>query len=1005
MKHLLRRLLVTEQATQNKSKTTLHTLVLLVLLLSNSPSFSQDTEIETLFKKITPQEEVKFKAILDEPLKTDALATALEKQVNEKRMAAKRLGKPEIEERVINEALPYIKNTGIRNDLARIFRDRGEYEKAISLHREVLDIAHLVWKPFFTAHIANDFILWGKYPEAKKELDKLPPLLAALSKEKYGLNGQRNVLRSTQFSFLVRSAYEMRTGKLEASISSAISAEQAARQAYAIHLPGEDALSRINLAADVGNTLARKTQAYRASGNFFEAEKSLREYLRFASEAELPAGYRAGIYSVASNLRFAQREFVESEKFARTSDDILNALGIDPLSPSRTSKRKDIYTALAGQKKWPQALAEIQRLDQLAQGDESSKRRVASNFNRAYVYLGNKMLDEAAPLFEKVVAYNLNLFGEGHFYVAQSRGLQGVTLWRQGTSDSKANGLKLLQSAVDDLIHPRNADYLDQFGIRPDIRQIIIGTYIESVSEMNPNRVLQALGLADWLRAGSVQEALSDAALRAAVNTQGLSELVRKEQDAKNEIKGLSAYLQVDDGDAQSTQAEVATQIRMRINTLQQDRSKLQAEIKVGFPEYERLVRPLPPKLDEIGQRLNNDEALLVVMPDVTFTNVWVVKQVKGEVQAKFQRAAINLEQLNKIVATLRKSLESLAMQGRLTKYDDSLAYQAYLTLIEPFGGMLNDRSQWIIAASGALAQLPFAVLQTENPASVTKPEWLIQKASITQIPSVSAWLSLRTLPRKQLPSQSLLAWGDPVFDPALNKSEVVGVVRNVNFMRAANNDLEKDIASGDKIYHSIPPLPDTRDELNDLAKALKADPSRDLILGKSATKQSVMKANLDGLLAQKKVIVFATHGLMAGDLPHLLQPALALAADGSEMRDALGPLLKLDDVLSLKLNADWVVLSACNTGASDGKGEEALSGLARGFFYAGSRSMLVTQWAVESESAKELTTKTFSHFTTNPTSPKAESLRSAILQVMADKRYGHPAFWAPYVLVGDSQR
>ena len=127
-------------------------------------------------------------------------------------------------------------------------------------------------------------------------------------------------------------------------------------------------------------------------------------------------------------------------------------------------------------------------------------------------------------------------------YIAQSQGLQGVALWRIGTTESKASGLKLLQSAVENIVHPRNADYLDQFGIRPDIRQLIIATYIECVSELEPSRVVHALGLADWLRSGSVQEALSDAALRAAANTQGLSELVRKDQDAKNEINGLRSY-------------------------------------------------------------------------------------------------------------------------------------------------------------------------------------------------------------------------------------------------------------------------------------------------------------------------------------------------------------------------------------------------------------------------------------------------------------------------------
>jgi len=81
------------------------------------------------------------------------------------------------------------------------------------------------------------------------------------------------------------------------------------------------------------------------------------------------------------------------------------------------------------------------------------------------------------------------------------------------------------------------------------------------------------------------------------------------------------------------------------------------------------------------------------------------------------------------------------------------------------------------------------------------------------------------------------------------------------------------------------------------------------------------------------------------------------------------------------------------------------LSRLARGFFYAGTRSLLVTHWAVENESAKQLTTATFTHYTQNPQAPKAESLRQAMLTVMAQPKYAHPAFWAPYALVGDGGR
>jgi CHAT domain-containing protein len=163
-----------------------------------------------------------------------------------------------------------------------------------------------------------------------------------------------------------------------------------------------------------------------------------------------------------------------------------------------------------------------------------------------------------------------------------------------------------------------------------------------------------------------------------------------------------------------------------------------------------------------------------------------------------------------------------------------------------------------------------------------------------------------------------------------------------------------------------------------------------------------VLKQSALGNLAKKQVVVFATHGLLAGDLPQLNQPALAMAAtkDAKE-----SPLLTLEDVLGLRLNADWVVLSACNTAGADGKAEEALSGLARGFFYAGSRSLLVTHWAVESLSAMNLTTKTFAAYKQNTQIRRAEALRQAMLDTMKMPNFSHPTYWAPYALVGEGGR
>jgi len=159
-------------------------------------------------------------------------------------------------------------------------------------------------------------------------------------------------------------------------------------------------------------------------------------------------------------------------------------------------------------------------------------------------------------------------------------------------------------------------------------------------------------------------------------------------------------------------------------------------------------------------------------------------------------------------------------------------------------------------------------------------------------------------------------------------------------------------------------------------------------------------------------VIAFATHGLVPGDLDGLTEPALALSAPQLSGGGGDG-LLGMDEVLALKLNADWVVLSACNTASGDGAGAEAVSGLGRAFFYAGTRALLVTNWSVHSQSARELVTDLFKRQANDPKLTRAEALRLAMVALMdgpgyvgADGKtefaYAHPLFWAPYTIIGD---
>ena len=196
----------------------------------------------------------------------------------------------------------------------------------------------------------------------------------------------------------------------------------------------------------------------------------------------------------------------------------------------------------------------------------------------------------------------------------------------------------------------------------------------------------------------------------------------------------------------------------------------------------------------------------------------------------------------------------------------------------------------------------------------------------------------------------------------------------------------------------ATPNLPETAQELRAIARSLKAGEG-EIYLGARATEAQVKRSDL----ARFRHLAFATHGAMAGELKGLAEPALVLTppAQASEADDGL---LTASEISLLKMNADWVVLSACNTAASDGTpGADGLSGLAKAFFYAGARSLLVSHWAVDSDATVALSTRMFAEAAKG--TAKAEALRRSMLALMnrSDQPYfAHPAYWAPFVVVGE---
>ncbi|MGB0127849.1 MAG: CHAT domain-containing protein, partial [Rhodocyclaceae bacterium] len=420
----------------------------------------------------------------------------------------------------------------------------------------------------------------------------------------------------------------------------------------------------------------------------------------------------------------------------------------------------------------------------------------------------------------------------------------------------------------------------------------------------------------------------------------------------------------------------------------------LTRQLRERYPAFAELVNPRPPALTELAHLLAPGEAFMAFLTTADRTYGWATDRA-GKVD--FFASDLGETKLAQIVTRLRRTLDADQWTGSLPPpFDLASAQQVFMELLAPTRRVWQDHPDLVVAASGPLGSLPFALLPAGSladpePKAAEKPAgpWLIASHSITQTASAAAFVALRSAPRSSGERPPFLGFGDPDYAAAPTSSAAP----------------EPDAPYGEALpwreYRKLPRLPETRDEILAIAAALQTDPAGSTFFGRDASRARVQRADL----SRRRVVAFATHGLVPGDLPGLDQPALALAGGGDGKES---PLLTLGDVLGLRLDADWVVLSACNTASPDAAGAEAVSGLGRGFFYAGTRAVLVTHWAVETESATLLVSEVFRNYA-KPDVSRAQALRLAQLKVMQQsgkqRRFAHPAYWAGYALVGDGGR
>jgi CHAT domain-containing protein/tetratricopeptide (TPR) repeat protein len=775
-------------------------------------------------------------------------------------------------------------------------------------------------------------------------------------------------------------------------------------------------------------------------GRLSEAEadsrRALLEFLQTSGKYS-PASPR--FIADLADILVEQGRYPEAEKLTRSALDVQGTLGIADDAPVRATILGHLGNILVLQRKAKDADAVYAELDKaIAQWPAQQREAFQINGSRVVALYAAGRVPEGIAAAEALVKRQTTLTGPNSYDTATARGTLALGYARAGRD---ADAVREFKAAIPILMtgarETSDEDDPTLVAARDNRLQRIVEAYISVLAHGTTasNEVaVETFSLADAVRGRAVEQSLADSSARATAKDPALAELVRKDQDLTKQISaelGTLNNLLALPSDQRGDQNPAA--INAEITKLRADRKSAQDEIKRRFPAYADLVDPKPPTVDEIKATLRPGEALLSFYFGQDASFVWAVPK-DGAVA--FAAMPATQAQIATKVHALRESLEPQgSMVSDIAPFDLTLAYDLYATLLKPVEAGWKPAKSLIVVTNGALGELPLSLLPTapsQVDAQASPPfsgyrnvPWLARTHAVTVIPSASALVMLRRSPPSSPNRERLIGFGDPYFNaqeeaeaeaeqsPApqqvASNSPADGGPQNVMRgvpLRLRSSPHVEDVDKSELAM--LPRLPDTREELTAMAHALDVDPAKALYLGKAANERNV--ETLD--LSHYRIVAFATHGLVPGDIDGLTQPALALTAPDIAGVPGNG-LLNMEKILALKLDADWVVLSACNTAAGAGAGAEAASGLGSAFFYAGSRALLVTNWSVQSASARELTTDIFRRQAVDPTLSRGEALRQAMMALLDGPgavdasgqtvyTYAHPLFWAPYSVIGD---
>lgn len=426
----------------------------------------------------------------------------------------------------------------------------------------------------------------------------------------------------------------------------------------------------------------------------------------------------------------------------------------------------------------------------------------------------------------------------------------------------------------------------------------------------------------------------------------------------------------------------VSADLDARIAKAQEDGAEADSALQAASPNYGQLVQQVAPAAEVLSALAAGEAFVSLTLGE---RGGWAFALRDGRVDA----SPIPMGQagMARLVRRIRDSIENTT--GRPPPFDIAAAQEIYRSTLGGLEASIADARSLVIVPAGPLLSLPFELLLT-GPATqdaLGAAPWLLRRATIAHVPAAANFVSLRKIAGNSRATRPWFGFGD---------------FRQVTAAQAART-FGRECEDSARLYAGMPSLPAARAELEVSRRLLGAAPS-DTLLGANFTVPAVKRASLKDV----RILHFATHALLPSELRCQAEAAIVASAPAGAP-DAAGSLLTASAILELDLDAETVILSACNSGGPGGlTAGESLSGLARSFFYAGARSLLVTHWSVNDQIAAYLVADSLRRLAAEPNMGIAGAVRAAQLGMLEEAGKGlvadvaHPFYWAPFAVIGE---